>query len=85
VELKAMMATLSLSKNWISDSAWQYYAKKYNQLKEVDGKQSQSIPKVMRNDERWCFKKEQIDQEALWTGRSEERGRGRGSLHGYTD
>jgi hypothetical protein len=68
VELKAMMARLSLFKNWISDSAWQYYAKRYNQLKD----DSQSIPKVMRNEERW-------------TGRSKERGRGRESLHGYTD
>jgi hypothetical protein len=68
VELNAMMARLSLFKNWISDSAWQYYAKRYNQLKD----DSQSIPKVMRNEERW-------------TGRSKERGRGRESLHGYTD
>jgi hypothetical protein len=81
VELKAMVARLSLFKNWISDSAWQYYAKRYNQLKD----DSQSIPKVMRNEERWCFKKVQIDQETLWTGRSKERGRGRESLHGYTD
>jgi hypothetical protein len=85
VELEAMMATLSLSKNWISDSAWQYYARKYNLLKEDDCKRSQSIPKVMRDDERWCYKKEHINQEALWTGLLKERGRGRGSLHGYTD
>jgi hypothetical protein len=31
-----MMTTLSLSKHWISDSAWQYYAEKYNYLKEKD-------------------------------------------------
>jgi hypothetical protein len=82
VELDAMMATLSLSENWISDSAWQNYAKKYNQLKEDDRERSQSIPPVMRDDERWCFKKEQFDQEALRTGLSKERGRWRGSLHG---
>jgi hypothetical protein len=82
VELEAMMATLFLSQNWISDSAWQYYARKYNLLKEDDRKRSQSIPKVKINDERWCYKKEHIDQEALWTGLSKERGRGRGSLQG---
>jgi hypothetical protein len=35
VELEAMMATLSLSRNdRRSNSAWQYYAEKYNYLKE---------------------------------------------------
>jgi hypothetical protein len=34
VELDAMMATLSFSNNWISDSAWQYYAVKYNSMRE---------------------------------------------------
>jgi hypothetical protein len=86
VELEAMMAMLSLSKHWISDSAWQYYTEKYNYLKEDNCERSQSIPKVMRNNARWCFKKEQIDQEALHgvllTGLSKERGRGRGSLTG---
>jgi hypothetical protein len=86
VELEAMMETLSLSKHWISDSAWKYYAEKYNYLKEKDRERSQSNPEVMRNDARWCFKKEQIDQEAihnvLRTGLSKERGRGRGSLTG---
>jgi hypothetical protein len=42
----------------------------------------------MRNDLEWCFKKEQIDQEALHnvlrTGLSKERGRGRGSLTGQS-
>jgi hypothetical protein len=51
VKWEAMMATLSLSKNdWCSDSAWQYYAEKYNYLKEDDRERSQSIPKVMRDD-----------------------------------
>jgi hypothetical protein len=92
VELEAMMATLSLSKNWISDSAWQYYARKYNYLKEDDRERSQSIPKDMRDDARWCFGKEEIDHKALHgvlcKGISKERGKGRGSLHGsspYTD
>jgi hypothetical protein len=36
VELEAMMATLSLSNdNWVDDSAWQYYAEKYNAEREV--------------------------------------------------
>jgi hypothetical protein len=86
VELEAKMATLSLSKNWISDSAWQYYARKFNCLKEDNRERSQSISKVMRDDAQWCFKKEQIDQEALHgvlrTGLLKERGRGRGSLTG---
>jgi hypothetical protein len=34
VELEAMMATLSLSKHCISDSAWKYYAEKYNAMTE---------------------------------------------------
>jgi hypothetical protein len=35
VELEAMMATLSLSTdNWIDDSAWKYYAEKYNSERE---------------------------------------------------
>jgi hypothetical protein len=34
VELEAMMATLSLSDHWISDSAWKYYAEKYNAMTE---------------------------------------------------
>jgi hypothetical protein len=72
VELKALMATLSLSKNWISDSAWQYYAKNYNQLKEDDRERSQSISKVMRDNKQWCYKKEHITQKALQTGFSEE-------------
>jgi hypothetical protein len=85
VELEAMMATLSLSKNdWCSNSAWQYYAQKYNYLKEKNRKRSQSNPEVMRNDAQWCFKKEQIDQEAIYevlqTGLSKERGRGCGTL-----
>jgi hypothetical protein len=87
VELEAMMATLSLSRNdWCSNSAWQYYAEKYNYLKEKDRERSQSNPAVMRNDARWCFKKEQIDQEAihkvLRTGLLKERERGRGTLTG---
>jgi hypothetical protein len=44
-----MMTTLSLSKHWISDSAWQYYAEKYNYLKEKDRERSQSNPQCMRN------------------------------------
>jgi hypothetical protein len=48
-------------------------------------KRFHSIPKVMRDDKRWCYKKEHIDQEALRIGFSKERGMGRGSLHGYTD
>jgi hypothetical protein len=36
VELEAMMDTLSLSNdNWANDSAWQYYAEKYNTEREV--------------------------------------------------
>jgi hypothetical protein len=36
VELEAMMDTLALSNdNWVDDSAWQYYAKKYNAEREV--------------------------------------------------
>jgi hypothetical protein len=35
VELEAMMATLSLSTdNWVDDSAWKYYAEKYNSERE---------------------------------------------------
>jgi hypothetical protein len=34
VELKAIMATLSLSNNWVSDSAWKYYAEKYSSMRE---------------------------------------------------
>jgi hypothetical protein len=34
VELEAMMAMLSLSDHWISDSAWKYYADKYNAMTE---------------------------------------------------
>jgi hypothetical protein len=26
------MATLSLSNSWVSDSAWKYYAEKYNSM-----------------------------------------------------
>jgi hypothetical protein len=36
VELEAMMATLSLSNNWVSDSAWKYYAEKYNSTREKE-------------------------------------------------
>jgi hypothetical protein len=36
VELETMMATLSLShNNWVNESAWQYYAEKYNAEREV--------------------------------------------------
>jgi hypothetical protein len=36
VELEAMTATLSLSNNnWVDDSAWKYYAEKYNAEREV--------------------------------------------------
>jgi hypothetical protein len=56
MELEAMMATLSLSKNdWCSDSVWQYYTQKYNYLKEKDRKRSQSNQEVMRNYARWCI------------------------------
>jgi hypothetical protein len=86
VQLEAMMATLSLSQHWISDSAWKYYAEKYNYLKEKDRERSQSNSQCMRNDLQWCFKKEQIDQEPLHnvlrTGLPKERGRGRASLTG---
>jgi hypothetical protein len=34
VELKAMMATLSLSNDWVDDSAWKYYAEKYKSMRE---------------------------------------------------
>jgi hypothetical protein len=34
VELEAMLATLSLSDHWISNSAWKYYAEKYNAMTE---------------------------------------------------
>jgi hypothetical protein len=35
VEHEAMMATLSLSTdNWVDDSAWKYYAEKYNSIRE---------------------------------------------------
>jgi hypothetical protein len=51
---------------------------------EKDREGSQYNPEVIRDDARWCFKKEQIDQEALHgvlrTGLSKERGRGRESL-----
>jgi hypothetical protein len=101
-----MMATLSLSNDWISDSAWKYYTEKYNSMREKelvqcpvgqdlvkylanrekDRERSQSNPQCMRNDLIWCFRKEQIDQEALHNvlrkGLSKERGRGRGSLNG---
>jgi hypothetical protein len=36
VDLEAMMSTLSLSNNWVSDSAWKYYAEKYNSMRERD-------------------------------------------------
>jgi aminoglycoside phosphotransferase len=108
VELEAMMAMLSLSKHWTSDSAWKYYAEKYNSMtervlvqcpvgkelvkylakREKDRKRSQSNPQCMRNDLQWCFKKEQIDQDALHrvlrTGLPKERGRGQFSLTGPT-
>jgi hypothetical protein len=119
VELEAMMATLSLSTdNWVDDSAWKYYAEKYNSerekgpicefhqekelvqcpvgqdlvkylaSREKDRERSQSNPHCMRNNLVWCYRKEQIDQEALHnvlrTGLSKERGRGRGSLNGQS-
>jgi hypothetical protein len=59
---------------------------KYLANREKDRKRSQSNPQCMMNDLEWCFKKEQINQEALHnilrTGLSKERGRGRGSLTG---
>jgi hypothetical protein len=118
VELEAMMATLSLSTDWVDGSAWKYYAEKYNSMREKgpicefhqekelvqcpvgqdlvrylvsrekDRERSQSNPHCMRNDLVWCYRKEQIDQEALHnvlrTGLLKERGRGRGSLNGQS-
>jgi hypothetical protein len=59
---------------------------KYLANREKDREGSQSNPQCMRNDLNWCYRKEQIDQEALHnilrTGLSKERGSGRGSLNG---
>jgi hypothetical protein len=54
-----------------------------------DCERSQSNPLRGRGDLEWCPPREDLDQQAIYkvlrTGLSKERGRGRGSLHGWNN
>jgi hypothetical protein len=58
VELEAVIATLSLStNNLVDDSAWKYYAEKYNSMREQEG--FPTVPSAViwgSNEDLWFHK-----------------------------